>query len=291
MSATCRWCGGSSVEMVLAADLNQQRGATAFAYRRCESCGLVFLPDVPGDLDRYYPTSYHELPPRQRMERLAARQRSNVAMLRRWAPSGALLEIGPGSGAFALAAKDAGFDVEVVERSGAACEHLTRVVGVRVLQSDAPHKALEGCGPYDAAVLWHVLEHLPEPVRALQAIAASLRRGGALLVATPNPDALQFRAFGAAWWHLDAPRHLQLLPFDALDRSLGSLGFRQVWRTTRDRDGLSWNVQGWQGSLRNAGVPRGLARAAGAAVGIAAAPVEATGLRGTTYTGIWRMGR
>jgi hypothetical protein len=59
----------------------------------------------------------------------------------------------------------------------------------------------------DAMTLWHVLEHVEDPARALERAAAWLRPGGGLLVGVPNFASLQARLGGERWFHLDLQRH------------------------------------------------------------------------------------
>ena len=56
-------------------------------------------------------------------------------------------------------------------------------------------------------MLWHVLEHMPDPAAALERVRSWLAPSGVLLVAVPNLDSLQARLAGPKWFHLDLPRH------------------------------------------------------------------------------------
>ena len=56
----------------------------------------------------------------------------------------------------------------------------------------------------------HVVEHLHDPAGVLRRIAAILRPGGTLWIATPNLHALGHRRYGPDWLALDPPRHLVL---------------------------------------------------------------------------------
>ena len=59
----------------------------------------------------------------------------------------------------------------------------------------------------DAVVMWHSLEHVPDPVAAMRRVREMLRPGGVLVVAAPNIASLQASVGGAVWFHLDLPRH------------------------------------------------------------------------------------
>ncbi len=78
--------------------------------------------------------------------------------------------------------------------------------GVDVVVGDAVTADIEG--PFDVVTMWHVLEHLPEPVAALERAAELLAPGGRLIVSVPNNDSWQARLGGDDWLHLDIPRHI-----------------------------------------------------------------------------------
>jgi SAM-dependent methyltransferase len=79
---------------------------------------------------------------------------------------------------------------------------------------------------FDVVTMWHVLEHLPSPIPALEQATDLLERGGMLLIATPNPASIEASLFGRRWYHLDAPRHLVLIPPSSLIAALEELGMR-----------------------------------------------------------------
>jgi SAM-dependent methyltransferase len=74
-------------------------------------------------------------------------------------------------------------------------------------------------GSCSVVSMFHVLEHLLEPVRYLQAAREILTPGGRLVVQVPNVSCWQFMLFGERWNGLDVPRHL----FNFRQRDLISL--------------------------------------------------------------------
>jgi SAM-dependent methyltransferase len=74
-------------------------------------------------------------------------------------------------------------------------------------------------------VIWHVLEHLQDPRGTLEEAQRILRPRGRLIVAVPNFGSAQARWSGAAWFHLDLPRHLYQFPLAALRRLVEDAGF------------------------------------------------------------------
>ena len=75
-------------------------------------------------------------------------------------------------------------------------------------------------------------------------------RGGVLAISTPNPDSLQFRLLRSRWVHLDAPRHLQLIPAQTLEHELVKAGMVKAVTVTNDPVGRELNRMGWEYALR-----------------------------------------
>lgn len=274
--------------LLSAHDRNRNISATTFDYYRCAACGLISLSPVPDDLGRYYPSDYIDLGSASERKRLRSAERYKLDLLLRVAERGRVLEIGPGAGGFLELAQTAGFEVEAVEQDEACCRYLESVLGVRTYCTGDPVSAIEGAGQYAVIALWHSLEHLAEPDAVLGAAASALSPGGAIMVATPNPHSLQFRLLGSRWTHLDAPRHLHLIPPAVMRQHAARLGLRRCTLMFADEGTRNWNAFGWRNSIRN-GVPPVLAEYAGTigrVIGRLMKPVERRGTRASTYTAI-----
>jgi 2-polyprenyl-3-methyl-5-hydroxy-6-metoxy-1,4-benzoquinol methylase len=289
----CPLCGAAARPAFVVRDLNRLVSTQSFRYERCEMCRSYFLDSPPEDITRYYPSGYFNLPSAQTLDALAVGELPTVRMLLERVAPGRLVEIGPGEGVFARAARNAGFAVTGIEMDADACRHLRTVAGVETVNSDAPEEALAALPASDAIVMRHVLEHLPRPWAVIDAAAANLRAGGILLIATPNPRSLQFALLRSRWAHVDAPRHMFLIPVDALTRHCGALGMRLLDSTTSDPAGRHWDRFGWDYAFRRA--PRStpgsrprtaLARILARALG----PLERRGHRGCAYTCVFVKG-
>ncbi len=284
-------CGGRGGPAFSAVDRNRGLGdGRAFQYARCTVCSTLALANAPEDLSEYYPPAYYDLPDPADLHRLAASEAHKVELLERHVTPGRLVEIGPGFGVFALAARKAGFAVTGIEMDPRCCAYLESSVGVEVIRSDRPAPALVILPPSRVIALWHSLEHLPAAGEVLEAAASALEPGGALVVSTPNPESLQMRLLGARWAHIDAPRHLALIPLDALTARLAQHGMRQAEVALDDPAGRHWNRFGWEYALRrrpSTGPASPLPRVMGAALAMALRPLEGRGRRGSAYTAVF----
>jgi 2-polyprenyl-3-methyl-5-hydroxy-6-metoxy-1,4-benzoquinol methylase len=291
MTAACPACGADSPLRFVTTDRNRRISDAEFRYYLCPSCALLFLAPIPPDLGRYYPRSYYEMPSTiEELERMARADEYKVAIIRRFAPGGRLLEIGPAYGAFALLAKRAGYEVTCVELDTTCAGFLNDVVGVRAIQSAEPAAALDGMTEqFDVICSWQNLEHLPNGRAAFEAAARRLVPGGVLIISTPNPDALQFRIFGPKWTHVDAPRHVALVPMSLIRRWSAASGLTPRMLTTVDPGSRGWNRFGWEQTLANFATPRALRlllRLIGLGLTVLAIPMEWTGTRGSCYTAV-----
>jgi hypothetical protein len=286
-------CGGQSRFAFEVGDRNRGLGPVRSPYRRCESCGTVFAATSPDDLGRYYEADGYGSHSDHFVEEFVRREQAKVELVSRFAPTGRMVEIGPGPGMFARAALRAGFDYGAIEMDPGYCRYLADELGVQALNSAAPADALATLAPSRVIVMWHAIEHLPRPADVLLAASENLEEGGVLAISTPNPDSLQFQLLGRYWAHLDAPRHLQLIPHSALQRNLAGLGLRHVLTTTTDPVGLECNRLGWEYALRrhparrpSSATSMRLAKLLTAGLG----PLERRRLWGTAYTSLFVKG-
>jgi SAM-dependent methyltransferase len=294
--ARCPVCGGIANATLVASDRNRAASDERFRYGRCGSCGTAFMIDPPADLSRYYVGNYHAFgpdgEPAWKGDRdLLAAEAFRVRLLLRHTRPGRLIEIGAGAGGFATAAKAAGFDVTAIEMDAGCCEYLSRGAGVEAICSDRPLEALEPLPAARVVALWHVLEHLPDPGAVLAAAAGKLEPGGLLAIAVPNPRSLQARLLGDRWVHLDAPRHLTLIPPGTLIERGRALGLECVELTTNDPSGRACNLLGWVYALRRrpgGGPAPWLAVRGGQAITALVSPVERRGDRGAAVTLVFR---
>jgi len=228
-------------------------GGHVFRLVTCDECGLGRLhPQPPAQtVEGFYPPEYYgdsrnkfSGPVEFVMRRLAARRaRWLVHDIPR---GGRVLDVGCGRGLLLNAFLERGLETHGVEASRNAVQGADPRAEIAI----APRLADVGyaSGYFDAVVLSHVLEHLPDPRGTLEEIHRVLRPGGKLFVAIPNFSSWQARWAGPAWLHLDLPRHFFHFPLSSLSRLLVDCGFRCELER---HFSLTQNTFGWLQSALN----------------------------------------
>lgn len=292
MKISCPNCNAQSEPYFISKDYNQHVTNETFHHYRCPECELIFISPIPEDLGTYYPDTYHFVPDSvDYLEKASGHERYKMEIVQQFAKTGSLLEIGPSYGCFTYLAKKAGFRVDTIEMNARCCEFLHDVVGVHAIKSDDPVQALRQAGPYDVIALWHVIEHLPNAWATLESMCSRVKPGGYVVLAAPNPDAFQFRVMGRFWPHVDAPRHVMLIPMKLLVDKMEQLGMKAELITTRDEGSLGWNTFGWEFFFGNLSSQRHVRRALhhlGRLVARLLTPIERREGKGSAYTMVFK---
>lgn len=137
-----------------------------------------------------------------------------------------LLDVGCGSGYFLWAAQSLGYRAEGLEIDPKACAQ-ARSHGLTVHQGSFPNTGLES-DTFDQITMSHVLEHLHDPVGALQEAYRILRCGGRVWITVPNIDGASNRVFKEHCRLLEPPRHLVMFDAKSLKQSILDCGFSGV---------------------------------------------------------------
>jgi len=170
--------------------------------------------------------------PKTLTERLYARARKwtldwKLHLVQQLVPnSGSILDLGCGTGEF-LSALMPFYTVEGIEPEARAAQFAAQHFGMNVHAGTLKDIAVNSA-PFDLITLWHVLEHIPDPVEAVRKLQTLLKPGGKLLIALPNVGSLDARWYGADWVALDAPRHLWHFTPQTLKSLLEGNGFHPV---------------------------------------------------------------
>lgn len=215
---TCKICNSS-----LISEFNH--GKTKLF--RCKDCKAVFNFEFPKDdvINEYYQNDYKiSLNDTYNDERRRYfRYPENISlindMLNYSKPPSSILDIGCDKGYFIDEARRYGYHVFGIELSKSANLYTKKLrLDVRKDISDFEQK-------FDIVTLWHVLEHIPNPVEFLTKIKNQLNRPGYLYIRVPAFDSYWSQLLKDKWDWFQPENHLFHYGLDSISNLLKGIGF------------------------------------------------------------------
>jgi 2-polyprenyl-3-methyl-5-hydroxy-6-metoxy-1,4-benzoquinol methylase len=251
----CHLCGNAEHAPLLeAADPVTH---TRFLIVRCKRCSLSFTNPRPDavSIHPFYPEDY-----RCHQRQTGKRYRRHNAHVQLLPPHGQrrLLDVGCGAGRFLERMHALGWNVIGLDTSEVAVARI-RECGFNAHVGTLPQSQWSDAS-FDAITLWQSLEHMHQPLEALQEVHRLLTPAGTLIVAVPNFDSWAALHFGSDWYGLDLPRHLTHFTPETLRGMLQQTGFTHIdlrqeshhsWirhSAERQRGALAWLLRARLGS-------------------------------------------
>ncbi len=230
----CPSCGSASIQNCLSAK-DYTVSNEVFDIWHCDSCSLRFTQAIPvaEAIGPYYQsTSYvsHSDTNEGLINRLYHLVRnftlkSKLALLKdvTGLQTGALLDVGAGTGAFSNIMATNGWQVTSLEPDDTA----------RKVAKDKYHLELQSPSDlyylknnqFDAIAMWHVLEHVHDLQGYLNQFHDILKPNGKLVIAVPNYTSYDATYYGSSWAAYDVPRHLYHFSPQSIDTLAKLKGF------------------------------------------------------------------
>jgi len=241
----CPVCGGRDYSILRDVFDDRYGHPDLFQLGRCRGCGhLITMPMLSeDDLSHLYGTYY----PRKNLSAdEVASQATDVKLplgrFRRWwmgvnnqgqysaKPGEKMLDVGCGSGLSLQEARELGVEAWGVE-ADPNVKRIASALDLRIHQGSLHDKPFEGV-MFDLVVLNQVIEHIPEPDKALALIRTRLAHGGRVILSFPNTNSLWSRLAGPRWinWHI--PYHLHHFTAKTFARMAERCGYKIVWTRT-----------------------------------------------------------
>ncbi|MBF0557412.1 MAG: class I SAM-dependent methyltransferase [Nitrospirae bacterium] len=159
-------------------------------------------------------------------EALHARKRfrKRIKEIKRLRFPGSLLDIGCGAGFFLKLAADEGYNVSGVELSQWACEYARKTFALNVINGELKDA---GFAPdtFDVITLWHIVEHVSDPVKFLMEVNRLLKKDGLLVVEVPNIRSVAAKLAGTNWELMAPKEHFFYFDLHTMSRLLQMTGF------------------------------------------------------------------
>lgn len=219
---SCFLCGSCSSTIIH----NGTRGGhNNINVLRCNDCGLVRLSEAIDNVDQFYQNSgmrdqLVETPEKTRMKTRVDDER-RFLFAENMIEGKAVLDFGCGDGGFLCRAKNIASKIQGVELEQAMREGLN-TEGIPCCAS------IDDTGKFDIITLFHVLEHLEDPLFYLEKFKEHLNEDGMILVEVPNADDALLSLYNSSafadftYWHC----HIYLYNNETLKRLAQKAGLR-----------------------------------------------------------------
>jgi SAM-dependent methyltransferase len=226
----------------------------------CQRCGLAYLQPRPRKefISRFYDSDYFtgvtaesgkgglkcmEVPASH--GRIACPPRSLELMKERIGGlSGKkILEIGCATGDFITWLNREGAHVKGLEISEYAAD-IARKRGLDVIAGTIEEFAHTHGNVFDIVLAFEVIEHVPSPMLFLEHVAGHIRRGGHLLLSTPNYASGQ--RYGNQWYGFTGSfEHLYFFSKDVLERMAQKVGLNLTYWESSTASGDTSRIPGF----------------------------------------------
>lgn len=213
----CPVCKSPNIHGVLSAR-DHTVSNESFAVYHCNHCEARFTQEIPGpeNIGSYYASEnyishsdtqqgfinklYHLVRKRTLLSKM------NLVKKETGKPTGEILDIGCGTGAFLYTMKQAGWNTTGLEPDSAARDKAKKLYNIDALPST--EISLLSHGLYNAITLWHVLEHVHQLHEYVEQLKKLLAENGRLFIAVPNYLSHDANVYNENWAAYDVPRHL-----------------------------------------------------------------------------------
>lgn len=163
----------------------------------CVDCGLVWTDPRPSPEDEraFYAHDYRRDYKGVEQPKLKHVHRSGLAAVDRWRrvrelvpKPGMIMDIGAGGGEFLYMGAKLGHCVRGVEPNQGYARYASETLGLPI-QAGFYQDVVVDEGSLDLLTLFHVVEHLENPLEAISTCRTWLKPGGSLMVEVPNVEA------------------------------------------------------------------------------------------------------
>ncbi len=186
----CKICNNNELRVIAMKGKNYQDLTSVI----CTGCGLVHSYPIPteDELESYYRKQYRSdyksayTPQRKHIVRYSRNATDRLSRLLQFTDNKAkLLDVGSGSGEFLYMAKLSGFDVLGIEPHEGYSTYTRDTFDTPVITSTIDNAEI-GEETIDVITLHHVLEHLQNPLAALDNLYRWLKKDGVIMIDVPD---------------------------------------------------------------------------------------------------------
>lgn len=234
----CCVCDHNSTRVVsIGRDYEYSSVNDSFFFHRCNRCGHHFLNPRPSEksLHQIYPPEYGNYSNSQRFSiPFAVKSKMEFFFLQKLFGKGntpkSVLDVGCGDGRLleiVQSISPPNSILEGIEISNHASKE-ARNKGFTITTGSIEHIDLQE-NKYDYIFMIQVIEHLHMPNESLLKLRHSLRKGGIIVVETPDTNCLDYRFFKKRYWGgYHYPRHFNLFEKGNLQKIVETAGLKVI---------------------------------------------------------------
>lgn len=234
----CNNCGSSENTLFIkGVDRLHKVSKETFTTVKCNKCGLVYLnPQLSlEELVKYYPDDYGPFNNTEMIKygvlsnflrKIFKKEKSNKGNKKDISEDPInFLDFGCGGGTYLdqVREKHPNWNLYGLDNNEYACQKI-KEKGYNIFCGNIDEIEIPK-DFFDKIHLGQVIEHLNDPKMVLRDINSLMKKGGEIVVATPNIDSIGSKVFKSFWYALDLPRHLYLFSPKTLSEMLESEGF------------------------------------------------------------------
>ncbi|HPN38391.1 MAG TPA: class I SAM-dependent methyltransferase [Melioribacteraceae bacterium] len=232
-SVNCNFCGSNNNRIVYVKE--------GFNIVKCNNCNLVFVnPRLTDDaINKLYDNNYFvgngfdqsikydkEFIEKKDLVDLSDWDLSALVEMSNYKPGLKLLDIGSGMGLFLYKAKKKNFEVKGLELSEYAVS-FSKSKGLDT-ENNSIYRANLPKNYYNVISMKEVIEHLPDPKKALSIIYDSLAPKGVLFITTGNYNCPERMLRGSNWFYFMPKGHIYIFQPNTIKKYLTAAGFSKV---------------------------------------------------------------
>lgn len=233
----CPVCGAAGISKVYTVK-DHTVSQKHFDIYHCSSCQVRFTQDPPpeSEIGSFYKSKNyisHTDTSKGLINRIyryvrtrAVNQKRKLIETVTGKQKGTLLDVGSGTGYFAAAMKNAGWEVTGLEPDEGAREVAKEQHSLTLLPS-AELFNLPG-NKFDVITLWHVLEHVHDVKKYISTFKKLLADNGRLFIAVPNYKSHDAKIYKEHWAAYDVPRHLYHFTPDTMKYLMHEAGLKII---------------------------------------------------------------
>lgn len=227
----------------------------------CQNCHLVFYTPrpTPEELEQFYNSQayrdYYQNSAMTGEDFAQKRYQQLYQLINHYTPKflanspKKILDIGCGSGNLLSIASQNGWEITGTELSPSAVQKANQILENKVLKGDILSLDLPK-NHYDLITIYHVIEHLIDPIPTLENIKSLLKPQGIAFIETPNIGSLGSKIRGQKWSHITPPEHITYFNPDSLSYSLKKAGFNSFYVFTNSPQTVE-SVKQWSAPLKH----------------------------------------